>query len=156
AAFSGIHITTFEPDEAEREVVALARSQGWDVAAWDVAGGLRLPGNAASDAGPGDPGAALRALPTFARPDRTALLLLHQFNRYLSNPEVAQTAFTQLVAASSAAPSWRSWRRWSSCPWSWRSCSWWSSTRCPTAPSARPSPASWSPTGPRTCPRART
>jgi hypothetical protein len=100
AAFSGLYVVTFEPDEAERELVALARRQGWDVAAWDVADGLRVPGSAAArnDAGPGDPVAALRALPTLAKPDGTALLLLHQFYKYFTNPEVAQTAFAQLVA----------------------------------------------------------
>src|SRR5262249_12382327 len=33
-----------------------------------------------------------------ADPDGTALLLLHNFHRFLNNPEVVQTAFAQLVA----------------------------------------------------------
>ena len=45
AAFSGIYIQTFEPDEAEREIVQHARQQGWKIAVWDIAGGLRLPGS---------------------------------------------------------------------------------------------------------------
>src|SRR5262249_6158969 len=48
--------------------------------------------------GPGDPLAPLRALPALADPAGTALLLLHQFHRFLGNPEVAQTLFAQLVA----------------------------------------------------------
>ena len=44
------------------------------------------------------PLAALRALPALAERDGTALLLLHNFHRFLNNPEVIQTTFSQLVA----------------------------------------------------------
>jgi ATPase family associated with various cellular activities (AAA) len=101
AAYSGLWLQTAEADEAEREIAALARSQGWKLAAWDVAGGLRFPNapcNVATDVGAGDPLAVLRAVPTLADRDGTALLLLHNFHRFLGNPEVVQTAFTQLVA----------------------------------------------------------
>jgi hypothetical protein len=101
AAYSGIWIQTSEPDEAEREIVQHASEQGWKLAIWDLASGLRLPGNAntpPSDTGPGDPLAALRALPAMAQRNGTALLLLHQFHRVLNNPEVVQTTFAQLVA----------------------------------------------------------
>jgi hypothetical protein len=37
-------------------------------------------------------------VPTLADRDGTALLLLHHFHRFLDNPEVVQTAFTQMVA----------------------------------------------------------
>src|SRR5262249_51232879 len=101
AASTGLWIQSSEPDEAEREIVQHARSQGWGVAVWDVAGGLRLPaapGTFHPEAGPGDPLAALRALPALAQRDGTTLLLLHNFNKFLSNPEVCQTTFAQLVA----------------------------------------------------------
>src|SRR5215470_6892982 len=101
AAFSGLWITTSEPDEAEREIVQHARQQGWRVAIWDVANGLRLadsPGTFRPDAGPGDPLAALRALPGLADANGTALLLLHNYQRFLNNPEVIQTLFGQLIA----------------------------------------------------------
>src|SRR5262245_66177139 len=101
AAFSGLWIQTSEADEAEREIVQHARSQGWAVAVWDVAGGLRLPASPGTfhpEAGPGDPLAALRALPALAQRDGTTLLLLHNFHKFLGNPEVSQTAFAQLVA----------------------------------------------------------
>ncbi len=101
AAFSGIWISSREPDEAEREIVQHAREQKWKVAVWDIAQGLRLPaspGTFRGDAGPGDPLAVLRALPSLAERNGTALLLLHNFHRYFSNPEVIQTTFAQLVA----------------------------------------------------------
>src|SRR5262249_30352206 len=102
AAFSGIYLVTHEADEAEREIAALARARGWRLACWDVAGGLRLPGAAhpaAPEAGAGDPLAVLRAVPALAQPDGTALVLLHNYHRFWSNPEVVQAAFAQLVAS---------------------------------------------------------
>jgi hypothetical protein len=101
AAFSGLWVLTQEPDEAEGEITQLARSRGWKLAAWDVAGGLRVPsepGTYRGDAQPGDPLAVLRAVPTLADRDGTALVLLHNFNRFLGNPEVIQTTFAQLIA----------------------------------------------------------
>lgn len=102
AAFTGLWVQTQEPDEAEREILRLAKEQSWQVACWDISQGLRLPGNQKplpNDAtASGDPLAVLRALPTLATADGTTLLVLHQFHRFLNNPEVIQTAFTQLVA----------------------------------------------------------
>jgi hypothetical protein len=101
AAFSGLWILTQEPDEAEREVARLAGDRGWKLAAWDVAAGLRVPserGSVRADAGPGDPLAVLRAVPGLADPSGTALVLLHNFHRFLSSPEVVQEAFARLVA----------------------------------------------------------
>jgi hypothetical protein len=94
-------VLTHEPDEAEREIAQLARQQNWKLAAWDVSGGLRFPiapQNASTEVGSGDPLAVLRALPALADDKGTSLLLLHNFHRFLNNPEVVQTAFTQLVA----------------------------------------------------------
>lgn len=100
AAFSGLWVQTHEPDEAEREILQQAREQNWRVAVWDVAQGLRLPGTGAGTAAEagGDPLAALRALPTLAVPDGTAVLLLHNFHRFLNSPEILQNTFAQLVA----------------------------------------------------------
>jgi hypothetical protein len=101
AAFSGLWLHTAEPDEAEREITQHAQQQGWRLAVWDVANGLRLPGTngqPSSDTVANDPIAALRALPALADSNGTALLLLHQFHRFLGNPEVLQTTFSQLVA----------------------------------------------------------
>jgi hypothetical protein len=100
AAFTGIWIESREPDEAEREIVQHARKNKWKIAVWDVANGLRVPGAAATnpEAGAGDPLAALRALPALADDKGTAILVLHNFHRFLTSAEVVQTVFTQLVA----------------------------------------------------------
>src|ERR1700757_4779183 len=99
AAFTGIWIHSFEPDEAEKEIVQHARRQRWKLAVWDVATGVRLPQQAAASEhmGAGDPLAALRSLPALADKDGTGILLLHQFHRFLNNPEVIQTTFQQIV-----------------------------------------------------------
>ncbi len=86
AAFSGLWVQTSEPDEAEREIVQHARERQWAVAVWDVASGLRVPnatGSPRPDNSAGDPIAALRALPALASSNGTALLLLHQFHRFV-------------------------------------------------------------------------
>lgn len=101
AAFSGIWIQSFEPDEAEHEIVRAADEKNWKIAAWDVAGGLRFPKaaeSAGTDVATGDPLAVLRALPALASEKGTALLVLHNYHRFLNDPEVVQTAFSQLVA----------------------------------------------------------
>jgi hypothetical protein len=101
AAFSGLWIQTFEPDEAERDITRHAQEQRWRLVVWDIASGLRWPGEAnrhGPDTAAGDPLAALRALPALADRDGTALLLLHNFHKFVANPEVLQTTFAQLVA----------------------------------------------------------
>lgn len=99
AAFTGLWVQTLEPDEAQREILRLAQERHWRVAAWDVAQGLRLPGTAAaSDTGAGDPLAAVKALPALGDGEHPALLILHQFHRFLGSPEVLQTTFAQLLA----------------------------------------------------------
>jgi hypothetical protein len=101
AAFSGIFLQTLEPDEAEREITRLARERRWRLAIWDIASGMRVPTDSASTAGEaaaGDPLAALRAMPALADPKGTALVLVHNFHKFWTNPEVVQTTFAQLVA----------------------------------------------------------
>jgi len=99
AAFTGLWIQTHEPDEAERELIQQAQEKKWKIATWDLARGLRIPGTKVEqEVGVGEPLAALRALPSLADAKGSALLLLHNFHRFLSNPEVIQTTFAQVVA----------------------------------------------------------
>src|ERR1700730_15311823 len=90
AAFTGLWVQTHEPDEAEREIARHARQKKWKLAVWDVAGGVRLPfaeSRPAAEVGGGDPLAVLRSLPALADEKGTALLVLHNFHRFLSSPE---------------------------------------------------------------------
>lgn len=67
AAFSGLWVTTVEPDEAERELVEHARRNMWTLAVWDIARGLRFPTNAlATVPDVNDPLSVLKALTTLA------------------------------------------------------------------------------------------
>ena len=100
AAFTGLWVQTQEPDEAEREILQLSRERRWRIAVWDVAQGLRVAGSTGSSAesAAGDPIAAIRAISALAEPDGTTILLLHNFHRFLTSPEVIQTTFGRLVA----------------------------------------------------------
>ena len=100
AAFTGLWVQTQEPDEAEREILQLARERRWRIAVWDVAQGLRVAGSTGSSAesAAGDPIAAIRAVSALAEPNGTTILLLHNFHRFLTSPEVIQTTFGRLVA----------------------------------------------------------
>ncbi len=110
AAFSGLWVTTVEPDEAERELVEQARRNEWTLAVWDIARGLRFPANANATAPDvNDPLAVLKALPTLApstassrsnpaTTEQTTLLVLPNFHRFLNSPEIVQTLFEQLIA----------------------------------------------------------
>ena len=102
AAFTGLWIQTHEPDEAEREIVQHARQQQLE--------GRRLGrGQRPAPAGqPPEPAETRWRRRSAGRPAVTAghwptptaraLLLLHNFHRFLDNPEVIQTTFAQLVA----------------------------------------------------------
>lgn len=101
AAFTGLWVQTHEPDEAERELIQHAHRKKWKIAVWSISSGLRIPGNGngpTTEPSVGDPLAALRALPALADTDGTAILVLHNFHRFLSNHELMQETFTQLIA----------------------------------------------------------
>ncbi len=113
AAFSGLWVQTVEPDEAERELVEHARRQGWTLAVWDIARGLRFPADSnVTVPEVNDPLAVLKALPTLVptaastkdnengeqEPEHTTLLVLPNFHRFLNSTENVQTLFEQLVA----------------------------------------------------------
>ena len=101
AAFSGLWVQTHEPDEAEREIARLAADNNWKIIAWDIARGVRFPNNQASmepGSGAGEPLVPLKALPSMASTDGAALLVLHNYHKFLQQPEVLQTVFNQLIA----------------------------------------------------------
>jgi hypothetical protein len=98
AAFTGLWVLTSEPDEAEREIVKHAHQNKWNIAVWDIASGLCVPGKQSTSQSDTDPLAALRSLPALAEENGSAVLILHNFHRFLNSHEVVQTTFAQLVA----------------------------------------------------------
>src|SRR5262245_652158 len=101
AAFSGLWVRSYEPDDAVAELASLCRAEGWALATWDLDRGLELVGHPAdSGAVPGaaDPLAAVRTLAALATPDGTALLVLRNFHRFLTSIEVVQALDTALSA----------------------------------------------------------
>ena len=105
AAFSGLWVQTFEPDEAEKELVEHGQQAGWTVAVWDIARGLRLPtGSGVAAPEVADPISLLRGLPALAPASSTSagadmgttLILLPNFHRYLNSAEVVQVLAEQL------------------------------------------------------------
>lgn len=100
AAYTGLWIVSSEPDEVEREIGRLAREQEWKLGVWDIARGVRFPleqNGQTADVSGGDPLVPLRALSTLGSREGTAIMILHNYHRFLANPEVVQTAFTQIV-----------------------------------------------------------
>jgi hypothetical protein len=101
AAFSGLYVQTFEPDEALREIGELCRTQDWRLAVWDLDRGMSL-GNNSTDSNSGsslatDPLAAIRALSGLVTPDGASLLVLRNFHRFLGSAEVIQALEYQLA-----------------------------------------------------------
>ncbi|WP_397570408.1 AAA family ATPase [Schlesneria sp. T3-172] len=102
AAFSGIWVQTVEPEEAERELTDHARAQQWKVITWDIARGMKFPGDPNATAPElNDPLAVLRALPSMGstgdQNPQTTLLVLPNFHRFLNGIEIVQTLFDLLL-----------------------------------------------------------
>jgi hypothetical protein len=101
ACFTGIWITTFEPDDALTEIARLCRQNHWALASWDIDRGMCVAGQSA-EAGAitsaADPLAAIHAVGALAMPDSTAILVLRNAHRFLNSAEIMQALDTQLVA----------------------------------------------------------
>lgn len=101
AGFSGIWIQSHEHDDAIAELAALCREHDWLHAVWDIDAGLSVAGQPAdlSQAiGTGaDPLAAIRSLRSLQSADRTTLLVLVNFHRFLNAPEIVQSAARQIA-----------------------------------------------------------
>lgn len=101
AAFSGLYVHTFEPDEALREIGELCRQRNWRLAGWDLDRGLTLGVTSGSTtntaATAADPLAAIRALPGLATADGASLLVLRNFHRFLGSAEIIQALEHQLA-----------------------------------------------------------
>jgi len=101
ACFTGLWLQSHEHEDALAEIAQLCRDENWRLAVWDVAQGLQIPGhgdNADANAGAADPLAAINAINSLATPDGTAILVLVNFHKFLSSPEIIQSMARQIVA----------------------------------------------------------
>ena len=100
ACFPGIWIQSHEHEDALGEIAQLCRAEDWRLAVWDIARGVSFPGAASDDAegsAGADPLAAIRSVGALAGPDGAGLLVLVNFHRFLSSPEVIQTVAQQIT-----------------------------------------------------------
>ena len=85
ACFTGLWIESHEHDDALREIAQLCREQNWRLATWDIEQGLKIPGHAngkPTEAGGGDPLAAIRSINALASADSSAVLVLTNFQNF--------------------------------------------------------------------------
>jgi hypothetical protein len=94
AAFSGIWIQTHQADEAETEIRHAAKEQGWELAVWDIANGVRSNAGAKGVAA-GDPLGGLKHLEGMS--GQTCVLVVHNLHRFLGNAELVQVIQNALV-----------------------------------------------------------
>ncbi len=104
ACFTGLWIESHEHDDALREIAQLCREQNWRLATWDIEQGLQIPGqnnSQSADAGGNDPLAAIRSINALASADSSAILVLTNFHRFLSSPEIVQALVRQITLGKS-------------------------------------------------------
>lgn len=104
AAFSGIWLTSFEPDEAMQEIGEMCRNnEGWRCFSWDIAEGLRTAEQVAAHAagnGDTDPVAVLKSMSAAAGmggETGSTLLVLKNFHKFLQSPETLQVLQHQIM-----------------------------------------------------------
>ena len=76
ACFTGLWVQSHEHEDALADIARLCGDENWRLAVWDIDQGLQLPGrdgDATSEAGAGDPLAAVRAINALAAPDSSAM-----------------------------------------------------------------------------------
>ena len=99
ACFTGIWIESHEHEDALLEIGRLCREQSWRQAAWDVDRGLVITRpDRPVETGTNDPLAAIRSLASFPPSEQPTLLVLVNFHRFLTSPEIIQAMTRQIVA----------------------------------------------------------
>ncbi len=91
ACFTGLLVRTSEDTEAIAELKTLAATEGWNFLVWDAATGLNGDGN-------GDPLAVVQALPAIGTADKAGMIVLRNFHRFLSDPQIIQAMANAVVA----------------------------------------------------------
>jgi len=94
ACFTGIWIESHEHQDALAEIARLCRDEDWQLATWDVDGGLQTAGHVEAT----DPLSAIKAVGALAPPEGTVVLVLQNFHRFLQSAEVIQALARQVTA----------------------------------------------------------
>ena len=93
AAFSGLWIETYEPDEAVKEIDALCRSENWKYAVWDIERGLCQDGEFKTT----DPLPVVQSLTSLADSTTPTLLILRNYHRFLGSIDIIQAIERQIA-----------------------------------------------------------
>ena len=96
ACFSGIWITSHEHLDAVQEISQLCQREGWRLASWNIATGLRCGGQDVEQ-DVNDPLAAVRAAGALSDGDHTTILILENFHRFLQSAEIVQAVAHQVI-----------------------------------------------------------
>jgi len=94
ACFTGIWVESHEHQDALAEIARLCRDEDWQLATWDVDGGLQTAGLVEAT----DPLSAIKAVGALATAEGTAVLVLQNFHRFLQSAEVVQALARQVTA----------------------------------------------------------
>ncbi len=99
ACFTGLWIQSHEHHDALVEIAQLCRQNKWQLATWNVEGGLQVQGTSLETGDSGtDPLAAIRSLAALPASKGTTLLVLENLHRFLQSAEVVQALAGQIVA----------------------------------------------------------
>lgn len=101
AAFSGIWIASHEHVDAIQEIGSLCQQQGWRLATWNIAAGLKCSGQSVEQ-DVSDPLAAVRIAGALSGEDQTTVLILENFHRFVQSAEIVQAMAQQIVAGKQA------------------------------------------------------
>jgi hypothetical protein len=99
AAFTAIWIESHEQADAVAEIGELCRQEQWSLITWDIEAGLSTatqPGES-GQTGAADPLAAIRCLQSLGNTGGAALLVLHNFHRFLQSAEIVQALARQIL-----------------------------------------------------------
>ena len=99
ACFTGLWVQSHEHDDALSEIAQMCRDQEWRMVVWDINKGLTIhrQDDADVDTGTNDPLAAIRSLDALGSTDGASLLVLVNFHRFLSSPEIIQALAAQIT-----------------------------------------------------------
>lgn len=90
AGFSAIWVYTSEPDEAQRSIAKLAEQHEWKLSTWDCMAGLKGLVNDKAQGTPNPLSPITTYLSRNAAEKEAQVILLHNYHRFLENPQVVQ------------------------------------------------------------------